>query len=761
MMFKFSGFSQKANAAVNYAIAEASSLGHCFVGSEHLLWGIVKEGSCFELHSLIKCGINSDAITEKLLSTIGRGIKTNLSPTDLTPVCKRILENAVNDRRIYGAAADINNIIASILKEQNCTAVKYLEAFGCDKEALFHEVCTAGQSFSSDFSVKERQRAQKTPNLDKFSRDLTKLAKEGALDPVIGRDKELCRVMQILSRRTKNNPCLIGEAGVGKTAVAEGIAALIAEGRAPENIKTHRLCALDLSAMVAGAKYRGDFEERIKSVLDEVTRCGNVILFIDEVHTIVGTGSAEGAVDASNILKPQLARGEIQVIGATTIEEYRRFIEKDSALERRFQCVMIEEPSQDAAVGILKGIRGKYESFHRVKISDEAVEAAVGLSVRYLTERRLPDKAIDLMDEACSKKAISKIGKTSDAQPGFNGTVRANDVADVLKLYTGISAGEFSLDESRRLMKLEEVIKKRVIGQEKAISAVARAVRRNRAGLREPRRPVGVFLFTGPSGVGKTELAKALAEALFGDEKALLRFDMSEYNDKSAVNKLIGSPPGYVGYDDGGKLTEAIRRHPYSVVLFDEIEKADSGIYNLFLQLMDDGFLTDSQGRKANFRNSVIIMTSNIGSEAINGKGCIGFYSNEYSFGKAVYVEMKKIFCPEFINRIDETVVFNRLDFSAAVKIAEKYYKKLAERAAVSGIEVSFSDEVIVSAAKNGFDPEKGARPLERYISETAEDPISEMLLSGSLIRGEKVLCDIDGNGKMIFKKETPLLQNA
>lgn len=756
-MFRFSGFSQRANAAINYAIAEASALGHCFVGSEHLLWGIAKEGSCFELHSLIKCGISCDGIAEKLLSTVGRGIKTNLSPTDFTPVCRRILETAVNDTRLCGAAADINNIIAAILREPGCTAAKYLAAFGCDCDALFCDVCAAGQSFSAEFSSRERQRTQKTPALDKFSRDLTKLAREGAIDPVIGRDKELSRVVQILSRRTKNNPCLIGEAGVGKTAVAEGVAALIASGGVPDGIKMHRLCALDLSAMVAGAKYRGDFEERIKSVLDEVVRCGNIILFIDEVHTIVGTGSAEGAVDASNILKPQLARGEIQIIGATTTEEYRRFIEKDSALERRFQSVLIEEPTPEAAIDILKGIRERYEAFHRVKISDGAVEAAVRLSTRYLTERRLPDKAIDLMDEACSKKVIAK---KADAQAGFCGTVKAEDVAAVLKLYTGVSAGEIEHGESERLLRLEEKLKQRVVGQDKAISAVAKAVRRSRAGLRDPKKPVGTFLFTGPSGVGKTELAKALAEALFGDEKALIRFDMSEYNDKSAVNKLIGSPPGYVGYEDGGKLTEAIRRHPYSVVLFDEIEKADAGIYNLFLQLMDDGFITDSEGRKANFRSSVVIMTSNIGAEAA-AKAGIGFFTAACSSGKAVICEIKKVFRPEFINRIDETVVFNRLDFSAAVKIAEKYYRKLAERAAASGIELVFSDEAVVAAAKNGFDPEQGARPLERYISAAAEDPLSEMLLAGEVCSGERICCTVGDDGKMIFEKQAAQLQKA
>lgn len=758
-MFKFSGFSSSANAAVNYAIAEASSLGHCFVGSEHLLWGIVREGSCFELHSLIKCGISCDKITEKLLSTVGRGIKTNLSPTDFTPVCKRLLENAINGQHFYGTA-DINCIIAAILREPGCTAVKYLAAFGCDTEALFHEVCAVGQSFSGEITAKERQRQQKTPNLDKFSRDLTKLAREGAIDPVIGREKELRRVVQILSRRTKNNPCLIGEAGVGKTAVAEGVARLIAAGEVPENLRMNRLCALDLSAMVAGAKYRGDFEERIKSVLDEVTHCGNVILFIDEVHTIVGTGSAEGAVDASNILKPQLARGEIQVIGATTTEEYRKFIEKDAALDRRFQSVIIEEPSPEAAIKILKGIRSKYESFHKVKISDEAVEAAVRLSVRYLAERRLPDKAIDLMDEACSRKNIVGIRKKAEGKPTFSGTVKAGDIAAVLELYTGISVGELSAEEGRELLRLEEKLQKRVVGQEKAVSSVARAIRRNRAGLRDPKKPVGTFLFAGPSGVGKTELAKALAEALFGDEKSLLRFDMSEYCDKAAVNKLIGSPPGYIGYDDGGKLTEAVRRHPYSVLLFDEIEKSDPGIYDLFLQLMDDGVLTDSQGRKADFRNCVIIMTSNIGAEAVYGRCGIGFYSAKNLSGKTVVCEMKKVFRPEFINRIDETVAFERLDFSAALSITRKYYEQLEERISAAGIKAEFAPEVIEAAAKNGFDPEQGARPLQRYIRENAEDPISELLLSGKIASGDKIFCRMDGD-KMVTEKESAVLQNA
>lgn len=760
-MFKFSGFSSAANAAINYAMAEASSLGHCFIGSEHLLWGMVKEGSCFEFHNIVKCGITCDKINERLLSTVGRGIRTNLTPADFTPTCKTILENTANEKRLSSGIVEISSIFAALLKEPSCTAVKYLLAFGCDTEALFKEVCAMEKCLAPELLSKERQRQQKTPNLDKYSRDLTRLAAEGVIDPVIGRDKELCRVVQILSRRTKNNPCLIGDAGVGKTAVAEGVAAMIVSGKVPDNIKMHRLCALDLSAMVAGAKYRGDFEERIKSVLDEVSKCGNIILFIDEVHTIVGTGSAEGAVDASNILKPQLARGEIQVIGATTTEEYRRFIEKDAALERRFQSVLIEEPTSDDAVKILTGIREKYEKFHKVRITDEAIKAAVNLSVRYLCERRLPDKAIDLMDEACSRKAILESSQKQNGKKDFLSTVTQDDIAAVVEVYTGIPVGKLSADEGRRLLALENYLEKRVIGQKKAVYVVSKAIRRNRAGLRAPNRPVGTFLFTGSSGVGKTELAKALAEVLFGNEKSLLRFDMSEYNDKSAVNKLIGSPPGYVGYDDGGKLTEAIRRHPYSVVLFDEIEKADSGIYNLFLQLMDDGFLTDAQGRKADFSNSVVIMTSNIGADFLVKKSGIGFCKAEYSDNRAVFGEMKKIFSPEFINRIDETIVFEKLDFSAAVLIAEKYCNDISKRALASGIEIEFSKEVATSVAKNGFDSEMGARPLQRYISEKIEDPIAEMLLSEKLCTKEKVFCDIDENGKTIFKKISAALQNS
>ncbi len=754
-MFKFSGFTQKANTAINSAMCEASALGHCFIGSEHILWGILREGSCFEFAAIEKCGVNCEKITGKLLESIGRGIKTNLSPADFSPICRRILENAMNESRAMGASADIGDILVSMIREKESTGAKYLTMSGCDTEALYREIIVSSQAFSQELFQRDKSKQVRTPSLDKYSKDLTKLAQEKALDPVIGREKELSRVIQILARRTKNNPCLIGDAGVGKTAIVEGVAQKIVLGDVPEALRMHRLCSLNLSAMVAGAKYRGDFEERIKSVIDEVIRSGNIILFIDEVHTIVGTGSAEGAVDASNILKPQLARGELQLISATTTEEYRRFIEKDAALERRFQSVMVEEPDIPTTIEMLNGIKEKYEDFHKVKITKNAVKAAVNLSVRYLPERRLPDKAIDLIDEACSKNAIYS-GKGREFVMSSH-YVTEEDIASVLALSTGISVGKLKADESHQLMSLEEELHKRVAGQKKAVSTVAKAVRRSRAGLRDPKRPIGIFLFAGPAGVGKTELSKALAEVLFGDEKALIRFDMSEYSDKASVTKLIGSPPGYIGYDDGGKLTESVRRCPYSVVLFDEIEKADPSIYDLFLQLMDDGVLTDSQGRKVNFTNTLIIMTSNIGAESICKSGNFGFAfipKTEAENGKAVFCEMKHFFRPEFINRIDEVVAFERLDFDAAKEIAEKYYKNLEGRLLSAGIKAVFPKEAIELAAKKGFTPENGARPLQRYIREAAEDPISEMLISGEVGPGDELVCSLDEKGELLFECE-------
>ncbi len=750
-MFKFSGFSQKANSAINSAMNEASLLGHSFVGTEHLLWGILREGDCLGFESIEECKISCEKIMGQLLENIGRGTKSTLSPSDFSPLCRKVLENSLMEAKRINSLADIGMIITAMLREPDCSAVKYLSSAGCDLNALFREVNSLVPS--AEVLQKEKQKI-KTPGLDKYGRDLTRLARENAFDPVIGREKEINRVIQILSRRTKNNPCLIGDAGVGKTAIAEGLAQRIAKGEVPDSLKNKKLCSLDLSLMIAGTKYRGDFEERIKTVIDEVIRSNNIILFIDEVHTIVGAGAAEGAIDASNILKPQLARGELQIMGATTAEEYRKFIRKESALDRRFQSVSVDEPDIPTAIKILEGLKDRYEKFHGTIITDSAIESAVRLSVRYLPEKRLPDKAIDLIDEACSVKAI----EAKSSLRKLENLVAEEDIAAVVSAATGISAGRITENESRRLMNLEEELHKRVAGQEKAVSAVSRAVRRNRSGLRDPRRPIGIFMFTGPAGVGKTELSKALAEELFSDEKALIRFDMSEYSDKASVTKLIGSPPGYVGYDDGGKLTEAVRRRPYSVVLFDEIEKADPSVYNLFLQLMDDGMLTDSHGQKVDFTNCVMIMTSNIGAEYIGKGQSLGFSflnengRNEFN-GKAVFGEMKKIFRPEFINRIDETIVFERLDDSAARKIAEKYYGKLKKRLSYAGINADFSKSAVENAVKNGFSPDKGARPLERYIRKAAEDPISEMLLSGEISSGDCITCEESPEGKLLFKK--------
>ncbi len=750
-MFKFSGFSPKANAVINTAMGEASRLGHCFIGTEHLLLGLFREGIFLDYRSIVLSKCDENKVMEKLIETIGRGAKANLSPSDFSPICRRVLENTLFDAKKNGTFAEAEGIILMMIREPECKAVEYLLEFGCDLGTLEKEINSA--QAVEDYIPRERQK-QKTPSLDKYSKDLTKLAKDGVLDPVIGRDKEIARVIQILSRRTKNNPCLVGKAGVGKTAIAEGIAQKMASGDVPESLRGKKLCSLDLPLMIAGTKYRGDFEERIKTVIDEVIRANNIILFIDEVHSLVGAGAAEGAIDASNILKPQLARGEFQLIGATTTEEYRKHIAKETALERRFQSVIVDEPDTETAINIMNGLRGRYEKFHRVEISDGAIEAAVKLSVRYLPGRSLPDKCIDLIDEACSKKVIegTYIGGR------FDRTVSEEDVAKVLSLATGISLGRISEDEGERLMRLEEELHKRVAGQEKAVSAVAKAIRRNRAGLRDPRRPVGIFLFAGPAGVGKTELSKALAEELFGEEKAMLRFDMSEYSDKASVTKLIGSPPGYVGYDEGGKLTEAVRRRPYSLILFDEIEKADPGVYNLFLQLMDDGTLTDSHGIKVDFTNCVIIMTSNIGAEFIGKSGGLGFSvfaeSGEKHDRAAVFGEMKKIFRPEFINRIDETVVFEKLDSTAAKQITEKYYGKLKERLFSAGIEADFSEDVIDDAVRNGFSPEHGARQLQRYIRSVAEDPISEMMLSGKITAGDRIICEKNKEGKPLFVKE-------
>ena len=711
------------------------------------------------------------------------------------------------------------HLLIAILSEGDSYGVRFLQSLGAKSGDILNEISSALSSgedsapapgMSSTSSGKGGKSATKT--LDQFGRDLTALAAKGGIDPVIGRQTEIERVIQILSRRTKNNPCLIGEPGVGKTAVAEGLALKIAEGQVPELLKNKRVITLDLTGMVAGTKYRGDFEERIKAAMDEVRSAGNIILFIDELHTIIGAGSAEGSTDAANILKPALARGDFQVIGATTINEYRKYIEKDAALERRFQPVMVGEPSEEEAIEILKGLRDRYEAHHKVKITDEAIDAAVKLSSRYIADRFLPDKAIDLMDEASSRVRLRAFTAPTDLQEleksikeleqekaaAINaqeferaakvrdeekkakeelerqknlwtekrshegGEVTPEDIANVVSVWTGIPVVQLTEEESERLLHLEETLHQRLVGQEEAVSAVSRAIRRGRVGLKDPKRPVGSFIFLGPTGVGKTELTKALAEAMFGDENAMIRLDMSEYMEKHTVSRLVGSPPGYVGYDEGGQLTEAVRRKPYSVVLFDEIEKAHPDVFNILLQILEDGRLTDAQGRKVDFKNTVIIMTSNVGARLITEKkGSLGFASEENQkldsekVKELVLGELKSTFRPEFLNRVDDIIVFHKLTDEDIREIAGRMLKTLQKRLSEIGISAEFAEAAVAEIAKEGFDPIYGARPLRRAIQTKLEDRLSELMLEGKVHAGNRVVCDFE-NGEFIFV-ESPL----
>ncbi|MCQ2462738.1 MAG: ATP-dependent Clp protease ATP-binding subunit [Clostridia bacterium] len=810
-MYKFTGFTEKANRALNAAVECAEDYGHTYIGSEHLLMGLLREDSTNAAKALEKRKITVTGTDAAIRKNVGVGIPTVLTPEDFSPRCKHIIESAMSDAAAGGTGyVGTEHLLCALLRETDCAASQIINEAGVSSQDIISELSNGRSGFSSSPSQKKSSKSTATPTLDKYGRDLTELAQKGSVDPVIGREKEIERVIQILSRRTKNNPCLIGEPGVGKTAIAEGLALKISQGEVPDLLRNKRIVALDLTGMVAGTKYRGDFEERIKAAVDEVIKANDVILFVDEVHTLIGAGSAEGAVDAANILKPSLARSELQMIGATTIEEYRKHIEKDAALERRFQPVKVGEPTEDESVEILKGLRSRYEAHHKVKITDDAIIAAVKMSSRYITDRYLPDKAIDLIDEAASKvrlraytapphikeleqqlKDITAEKKAAvDSQEfekaaalrdeeknlmsritvaraewkeesvNMGGEVGAPEVAQIVSGWTGIPVAELTKEESQRLLNMESELHRRIVGQDRAVSAVSRAIRRGRSGLKDPKRPMGSFIFLGPTGVGKTELCKALGQAMFGDENAVIRFDMSEFMEKHNASRLVGSPPGYVGYDEGGELTEKVRRKPYSVILFDEIEKAHPDVFNMLLQILDDGILTDSQGRRVDFKNCVIIMTSNVGARMITGENgsSIGFTENkgvpdDGRIRDAVMKELKKSFRPEFLNRVDEIIVFDSLKKEDIRHIARNMLDSLGARLKAMDITVSFTDEAVAAVADEGFDPVYGARPLRRAIQTEIEDKLSELMLDGTVTTDGSFACTYE-NGAFCFTKK-------
>ena len=805
MMYKFTNRAEK---AIELANELALGLGHTYIGTEHILYGLCKEGTGVASKVLANQDITDEDILQEIEMLIGTGEPLNQNESlGFTPRSKRVIENAfVEARKLGSEFIGTEHLLIGIMQEGDSVAVRIMLDLNLDPRKMYNEIVKVINEDENEFNAsrggtdKNTGSFNSTPTLNQFGSDLTKQAREGKLDPVIGRKNEIDRVIQILSRRTKNNPCLIGEPGVGKTAVVEGLAEKIVADDVPEMLKNKRVVALDISGMVAGAKYRGDFEERIKKCLSEVRKAGDVILFIDEIHTIVGAGSAEGAVDAANILKPLLARGEVQVVGATTLNEYRKYIEKDSALERRFSPVTVGEPTEEETIKILEGLRDKYEAHHNVKITEEAIKASVDLSIRYINDRFLPDKAIDLMDEAASRvkmrtytmpdsikeieEKIASLDKEKEEAIRVQDFEKAaglrdkeneqkdklekekkkwqsknsknvlslteEDIAEVIASWTGIPVNKITQDENEKLKHLEETLHKRVIGQNEAVDAVSKAIRRGRVGLKDPNRPIGSFLFLGPTGVGKTELSKALAEALFGNENAMIRVDMSEYMEPHSVAKLIGSPPGYVGYDEGGQLTERIRRKPYSVILFDEIEKAHPDVMNMLLQILDDGRLTDAQGRTVNFKNTVIIMTSNVGARMITDKNILGFSQNtgdkekgqekEYEdIKKDVMAELKKQFRPEFINRIDDIIVFHKLTDEDIKQIIDIMLKQVQKRLKEQEYNVEIDNSVKELVAKKGVDNNYGARPLKRAIQSIVEDRIAEAILDGKIVPHKKV----------------------
>ena len=819
-------FTPRAEEALRLAQEAAEEMGHGYVGTEHILLGLMREEDGIAHRVMREYGMTEDMICTVLERSVGKGLSGAAPSQGLTPRAKSAVELAVSEAMRMGAACiGTEHLLMGLLREGSNMAIRVLETVGIDPKKMYSSIvqkinegprAAAGGSMP----LSHREDGKKGKTLAEFTRDLTEAARQGKLDPVIGREKEIQRVIQILSRRTKNNPVLIGEPGVGKTAIAEGLAQRIAAADVPEELLDKRVLSLDLSGMVAGTKYRGEFEERIKKTIDEVKKAGNVILFIDELHTIVGAGSAEGAVDAANILKPALSRGEIRVVGATTLNEYRKYIEKDAALERRFQPVTVAEPTPETAIEILKGLRDKYEAHHKLTITDEAVEAAVRLSVRYINDRFLPDKAIDLMDEAASRVRMDaesaspelksleekiaalrkekaevlaaqdyeKAAQLRDIEQNYleqaeierenwrknlavnRGTVGEEDIAKVVAGWTGIPVTRLTEDESQRMLKLEEVLHQRVVGQDEAVTAVAKAIRRSRVGLKDPKRPIGSFLFLGPTGVGKTELCKALAEVMFGSENDMIRIDMSEYMEKHTVSRLVGSPPGYVGHEEGGQLTEKVRRKPYSVVLFDEIEKAHEDVWNILLQILEDGIVTDSQGRRVDFKNTIIVMTSNVGARNITAADKpLGFDGRETEadekarfdrIKQAVMDELRRTFKPEFLNRIDETIVFRQLTEEDIRRIAQRMLEITGKRMAKQGITLLADDEAVTALAKDGFDPQYGARPLRRAIQNEVEDAVAEQMLEGKLQSGDTAhICLQDG--KVAIEKAAAPAQEA
>ena len=801
-MYRFKRFTDKAGTALNLAIGAAQEMGHTYIGTEHLLLGLLREGSGVAAVVLSGRGITVARYTEKILEAETGGSYSTLTPEDFTPRAKAAMEAALTAGALAGQRfAGTEHLLAAILRDDTSVAVRLLCLLdGRPSELLGDLNRVAGNNPGPTSPSRDNHKSSRTPTLDQFGRDLTGMARSGQIDPVIGREEEIGRVIQILCRRTKNNPCLIGEPGVGKTAVAEGLAQRIVSGEVPEPLRNKRLLTLDLTGMVAGTKYRGDFEERVRNAVAEVNKAGDILLFIDELHNLIGAGAAEGAVDAANILKPLLARGELQLIGATTVAEYRKHIEKDAALERRFQPVTVGQPTPEQTLEILRGLRDRYEAHHKVRIGDEALQAAVSLSVRYIPDRFLPDKAVDLMDEAASRVRLRNLAAPSDVrqmegeaarllsekksaiheqdferaaslrdqeralsarleqrmehwqqhQRDIGRLVGQEDVAAVVAEWVRVPVERISQEESGRLQALEQTLHQRLVGQEEAVSAVARAVRRGRLGLNDPNRPVGSFLFLGPTGVGKTELCKALADALFGDEKAMIRLDMSEYMEKHAVSRLVGSPPGYVGHEEGGQLTEAVRCQPYSVVLLDEIEKAHPDLFNLLLQLLEDGQLTDAQGRRVDFRNTLVIMTSNIGARRLAGEGRVGFApsSDEGKSARRATVmgELKRQFRPEFLNRVDEVILFEPLQRSEVAAIAQRLIQSLCKRLQELGYTLEPSPVLSEWLAGEGFDPVYGARPLRRTVQRLVEDPLAERLLDGTYRKGDVIRVDVADN---------------